>query len=70
MNTTGFQNMMGMVQPQGQQATVPMALQARLMQHFTQLQQQMPLDWRSTIQPKDRTGAVMELCVSNPRNTH
>ncbi len=47
-----------------------MALQARLMQHFTQLQQQMPLDWRSTIQPKDRTGAVMELCVSNPRNTH
>lgn len=71
MNAAGFQNMMGMAQPQAQQATVPMTLQAKLMQHFTNMQQQMPMDWRPTVQPKDRTGAVMELCVSHPRrNTH
>ena len=77
MNTPGFQNMMGtgpvgMAQPQGQQQPmVPMAIQAKLIQHYTAQQQQqqaqMPMDWRSTIQPKERAGLVMELCVYPPQ---
>jgi len=68
MNAVNYQNMMGtgpvgMAQPQGQQAGVPTS---RLLQIFTQQQAQMALDWRSTIQPKERVSAVMQLYVSNP----
>lgn len=77
MNTPGFQNMMGtgpvgMAQPQGQQLAAPMGLPARLIQHFTQQQQQahMAMDWRSTIQPKERAGAVLELYVIQPTLEH
>ena len=70
MNAANFQNMMGtgpvgMAQPQGQQTGVPMSLQARLIQRFSTAQPNMPMDWRSTIQPTERAGRVMELYVSN-----
>jgi len=70
MNAANFQNMMGtgpvgMAQQQGQQAGMPMTMQARLLQHFTNQPSPMPMDWRSTIQPKERAGGVMELYVSN-----
>lgn len=66
----GFPNMtgpgpVGMAQPQAQQPTGQNPLPLRLIQYFTSRQNQMPLDWRATLSPNDRTSIVIQLCVSN-----